>query len=132
MFTCPKCDRQLGNANQWHNCVIIPIDSLFEKKDPDLVLIFDRILTELIDLESVAVSATQNCIVFVHRQTFLIIRPMKKQLDIKFYSPEKIEDSVVMKSIPYSGRYENHILISKMDEVTKEVLDFLKQSYRLL
>jgi len=89
MWTCPKCERDLKNPNQWHNCVKVSIDSLFEGKSEELVLVFDKLLSEIIDWENIAVSATQNCIVFVHNQTFLIIRPMKKQLDLKFYTQTK-------------------------------------------
>jgi Domain of unknown function (DUF5655) len=48
--------------------------------------VFDKLLSEIIDWENVAFNSTQNCIVFVHRQTFLVIRPMKKASDLKFYS----------------------------------------------
>ena len=97
MWTCPKCERELKNPNQWHNCVKVSMDSLFEGKPEELVLVFDKLLSEIIDWENVAVSATKNCIVFVHNQTFLIIRPMKKQLDLKFYSEEEQEEFPIIK-----------------------------------
>lgn len=83
MWICPKCERELKKENQWHNCVKVSIDSLFEGKPMELIVLFDKILAEVADWENVLVSTTQNCIVFVHRQTFLIIKPMKKELDFK-------------------------------------------------
>lgn len=132
MWTCPKCERELKNPNQWHNCVKVSIDSLFEGKAEELVLIFDKLLSEIIDWEGVAVSATKNCIVFVHNQTFLIIKPMKKQLDLKFYSKEEQEEFPIIKSIFYSGRFENHIRVSNLDELDFVVFNLIKQSYTLL
>jgi len=132
MWTCPKCERDLKNPNQWHNCVKVSIDSLFEGKAEELVLVFDKLLSEIIDWENVAVSATQNCIVFVHNQTFLIIRPMKKQLDLKFYSEKEQEEFPIIKSIFYSGKYENHIRVSSLSELTSNVYSLIKQSYKLL
>ena len=132
MWTCPKCERDLKNPNQWHNCVKVSIDSLFEGKAEELVLVFDKLLSEIIDWENVAVSATQNCIVFVHNQTFLIIRPMKKQLDLKFYSEKEQEEFPIFKSIFYSGKYENHIRLSSLSDLTPAVYSYLKQSYKLL
>ena len=132
MWTCPKCERDLKNPNQWHNCVKVSIDSLFEGKAAELVLVFDRLLSEIIDWEDVAVSATQNCIVFVHHQTFLIIRPMKKQLDLKFCSKEAQDEFPILKSIFYSGKYENHIRISSLSELSTLVYSHIKQSYKLL
>jgi Domain of unknown function (DUF5655) len=132
MWTCPKCERELKNPNQWHNCVKVSIDSLFEGKAEELVFVFDRLLSEIIDWKNVAVSATQNCIVFVHNQTFLIIRPMKKELDLKFYSATQQEEDPILKSISYSGKFENHIRVSKLEDLTQTVYAYLKQSYQLL
>jgi hypothetical protein len=132
MYTCPKCERELRNANQWHNCVKVSIDSLFEGKAEELVFVFDKLLAEIIDWENVAVSATKNCIVFVHNQTFLIIRPMKKALDLKFYSANQLEEEPIVKSILYSGKYENHIRVATLEDVTPVVYSYIKQSYLLL
>ena len=131
-WTCPHCDRELRNPNQWHNCVKVNLDDLFIGKAEELVLIFDKLLSEIMDWEGVVVSATQNCVVFVHHQTFLIIRPMKTQLDLKFYSTEENHEPPIKKSIPYSGRYENHIRLSRVEEVSVRVLSLVKRSYDLL
>jgi hypothetical protein len=132
MFTCPKCERDLRNPKQWHNCVKVNIDSLFEGKADELVFVFDKLLSEIVDWKNVAVSATQNCIIFVHNQTFLIIRPMKKELDLKFYSATQQEEESILKSLPYSGKFENHIRVSKLEDLTQNVYSFIKQSYQLL
>lgn len=132
MWTCPKCERELKNPNQWHNCVKVSIDSLFEGKTEELILVFDKLLSEIINWENVAVSATKNCIVFVHNQTFLIIKPMKKQLDLKFYSQTEQNEFPIIKSIFYFGKFENHIRISNLDELNSTISRYLKDSYLLL
>ncbi len=132
MWVCPKCERELKSPNQWHNCVKVSIDSLFEGKAEELAFVFDKLLSQVIDWENVLVSTTQNCIVFVHNKTFLVIRPMKKLLDIKFYSTEQIEEELVIKSIFYSGKFENHIKLSTIEDLTQQVYAFIKQSYNLL
>ena len=85
-WVCPKCERELLKENQTHYCARVSIDSLFKGKPDELVLVFDKILAEVADWQDVLVSTTPNCIVFVHRKTFLVIRPMQKVLDVKFYS----------------------------------------------
>jgi predicted transport protein len=132
MWTCPKCERELKNPNQWHNCVKVSIDSLFEGKAEELAFVFDKLLSEIIDWDNVAVSATKNCIVFVHNQTFLIVRPMKKELDLKFYTETEQEEEPIIKSIFYSGKYENHIRVSKLEQLTPIIYNYIKQSYQLL
>lgn len=116
MWTFPKCERDLKNPNQWHNCVKVSIDNLFEGKGQELVFVFDKLLSEIMELENVIVSATQNCIVFVHNQTFLVIKLMKKQLDVKFYSEKELDEFPIIKSVFYSGKFENHICLSTLEE----------------
>lgn len=131
MQTCPRCGRPIQSLNQWHNCVQVEIDSLFEGKKTALIPIFDRILAEVAGWEGVAASATQNCIVFVRSKTFLVIRPMKKELDLKFYLEEKCEDFPICKSAPWSGKWEHHIRIGEMEELDGTVFRFLRRSYGL-
>ncbi|MBY0424802.1 MAG: hypothetical protein K2Q22_04120 [Cytophagales bacterium] len=131
MPTCPKCDRELRNPNQWHNCVKVNIGDLFINKADELEFIFDRLLAEIIDWDNIAVSATKNCVVFVHHKTFLIVRPMKTQLDIKFYSETEQNDFPVIKSLIWNSKYENHIRISTLDELTTEIYSYIKKSYQI-
>ena len=97
----------------------------------ELEFIFDQLLTVVIDWENVAVSATQNCIVFVKTQTFLIVRPMKQVLDLKFYLPEKFEGSPIYKSCEYAGKWEHHIRVGSIEALDAQVFAFLRQSYAL-
>jgi hypothetical protein len=131
MQTCPKCERELRNPNQWHNCVKVNIGDLFKNKAEELEFIFDRLLAEIIDWENIVVSATKNCIVFVHHKTFLIVRPMKTQLDIKFYSEKEQNDFPIIKSLIWTSKYENHIRISTLDQLTTEIYSFIKKSYQI-
>jgi Domain of unknown function (DUF5655) len=132
MHTCPICERKLRNPKNWHNCVKVNIDELFVGKAENIVLAFDKLLSEIVDWEEVDVSATKNCIVFVHHQTFLIIRPLKKELDLKFYSAHRIEIESILKSLPHSGKFENHLRVSNVEDITRNAIMWIKQSYELL
>ncbi len=77
------------------------------------------------------VSETKNCIVFVNSQTFLIVRPMKKELDLKFYLDKPNDEFPVYKSVEYSGRYEHHIRITTLNEIDSQLISFIKSSYNL-
>ncbi len=57
---------------------------------------------------------------------------MKGLLDLKFYSPQLIEDSIVTKSTFYSNKYENHIRLTSLDKLTPRVYALIKESYNLL
>jgi len=131
-WICPKCERELLKENQTHYCARISVDSLFTGKPAELVLVFDKILAEVADWEDVLVSTTPNCIVFVHRKTFLVIRPMQKVLDVKFYSDVAYTGRPVLNSILYKGKYANNVRIATLDELTPQLFKLIHQSYQLL
>jgi Domain of unknown function (DUF5655) len=130
-WKCNKCDRTLKNANQWHCCVNQDIDSLFENKQGELVYAFDRILSFVDDLKSVEISATKNCVVFFKTQTFLVIKPMKTLLNVKFYLQEPFKEHPVFKTALYGKQHEHHIRISTMEEANETLFKFIKQSHDL-
>lgn len=131
MIICPKCERALRNPNQWHNCVKVNIGDLFKNKDEELEFVFDKLLAKIIDWQQVAVSATKNCIVFVHTKTFLIVRPMKTQLDLKFYSENEHTEFPIIKSVLWNSKFENHIRIARAEELTASVYSLIKKSYEI-
>jgi hypothetical protein len=131
-WTCPKCERELLHVNQWHNCVKVSIDSLFEGRPPELVLVFDKILAEVAGWDDVLVSTSKNCIVFVHRRTFLVIRPMQKQLDVKFYSKTRIESPMIIKSYVHAGKCENNVRPALLTDLSPRLFELIRNSYILL
>ncbi|MDB5141132.1 MAG: hypothetical protein JWR12_3048 [Mucilaginibacter sp.] len=131
-WTCPKCDREFPREEQRHYCARVRLDSLFEGRPEELVLVFDKILAEVADWEGVLVGTTPNCIVFTHRKTFFVIRPMKKELDLKFYSKVAHPDKPVIKSVVYGNKFENHIRLSLLDDLCPGIFTYIRESYQLL
>ena len=115
-----------------HYCIKVSVDELLKDQSEELVLAFDKLLAEVSDWDGVTVSCSKNCIVFVHRQTFFVIRPMKKWLDLKFYSEKKPEGSIVTKSTQYTKRWENNIRLMTLDQLTPQVYQLIKESHKLL
>lgn len=131
-WTCPKCERELVNEKQRHYCAKISLDSLFSGRPPELVLVFDKILAEVADWDGVLVSTSPNCIVFVHRQTFFVIRPMQKQLDLKFYSATRLEGPMILKSAAHAGRFVNNVRIALLTDLNMQLFSWIKDSWKLL
>jgi len=132
MWTCPICERDLKCENQWHMCIKADLNTLFEGKPKELEFVFDKILAEVYDWDQVIVSNTKNAIMFVHKQTFLVIRPMSKFLDLKFYSKEQQLCTPCFKSTQVSKKFENRIRISTLEELTPTLNKLIRQSYELL
>ena len=115
-----------------HYCIKVGVDELLKDQSEELVLAFDKLLAEVSDWDGVTVSCSKNCIVFVHKQTFFVIRPMKKWLDLKFYSEKKPEETFVFKSELYGKRYANNIRLARLDDLKPGVFALVKESWRLL
>ena len=98
MWNCPKCERNFKTRNQSHMCAIVSIDDLFAGKPDDLLMAFDALLVGVIDWNPCSVGATRKAIFFAKEKAWLIVKPMSKQLDIKFYSKEKFHHHLISKS----------------------------------
>ena len=131
-WICPRCERELPKAEQRHYCARVSLDSLFKGRPAELVLVFDKILAEVADWEGVLVGTTPNCIVFTRRLTFLVIRPMKKELDIKFYSKVPHPEKPVLKSVGSGNKFENHVRIALLDDLRPALFTYLRESYQIL
>jgi len=130
-WTCPKCERELPKPEHRHYCARVSLDSLFAQRPPELILVFDKILAEVANWGGVLVGTTPNCIVFTRRVAFLVIRPMKKELDIKFYSNMAHTKNPVIKSIAAGKKFENHIRIALLDDLQPALYVYLRESYQL-
>ncbi len=129
MWTCPNCERNFKSTNQSHMCTDTTIDDLFAGRPDGLILAFDAILVGVIDWEPCSVGTSTKAIVFTKEKAWLIIRPMSKELDIKFYHPEKIEHRLVRKTAHWGNKFAHHIRISDEDEVTDELIELLRKGY---
>nr|WP_255496341.1 DUF5655 domain-containing protein [Mucilaginibacter sp. FT3.2] len=105
---------------------------MFEGRPAELLLVFDKILAEVADWDGVLVGITPNCIVFTRRLTFLVIRPMKKELDLKFYSKIPPPEKPILKSTASGNKVENHIRIALLDDLVPALFIRLRKSYELL
>jgi hypothetical protein len=128
----PYLQARSKTQNQWHMCIKADLNTLFEGKSKELEFVFDKILAEVYDWGGVIVSNTKNAIMFVHYQTFLIIRPTSKFLDFKFYSSEQKTCPPFFKSTQVSEKFENHFRISTLEDLSPTLQKFIRQSNDLL
>jgi hypothetical protein len=131
-WTCPICERELVKVNQIHYCIKVSLDTLFTGRSPELILVFDKILAEVANWPDVLISTSKNCIVFVHKQTFFVIRPMQKELDLKFYSKTRLEGPMIFKSTQNARRFENNVRVSALIELNMQIFGLIRDSYILL
>ncbi|MEM9546614.1 MAG: DUF5655 domain-containing protein [Bacteroidota bacterium] len=110
-------------------CSTNTIDDILEGASENLILAFDQLLIGVIDWEPCSVGASTKTIIFTKEKAWLIVRPMAKQLDIKFYYSEKIEHPLIAKTSVYNNVYAHHIRIQDEAQVTTELLSLLRKGY---
>jgi len=127
---CPECQRKFGKPNQNHMCGQYDMDALFEGKPDEFILIFDKLLSTLMDWPEMAVAASVNTVIFTSKSTFLVIRPMSKLMDIKFYSDQLIEHPMIHKFGDYRGKYYYHIRVAHHEALNEEFFALIQAGYQ--
>ena len=130
-YTCPRCNRVLRKANAVHYCQKVEIDDLFIDKTDEIVLAFDKIYQQYLDREDVDISATKNCVVFLRNKTFLVIKPMKKWLEVKFFSDGVIEDDSLHKSFQHGKNYNCIVRFESEHEINQRYFEYFDASYEI-
>ena len=126
MWNCPKCERTFKVTNQSHMCVDKTIDDIFVNASDLLVLALDAIFNIVMQWEPITAGASVHTVVFTNKKAWLIIKPMAKCLDAKFYYHEPIDSDRFHKITEYKGKYAHHIRIADEIEVTEEIMDLLR------
>lgn len=129
MWTCPECNRNFKTTNQFHMCVKKDIGELFLDKPDDLVLAYDAILQATESWTPNTYGASVHSIIFTSKKAWMIIKPMKKELDVKFYYHEPIESDLIKKRSRMGKKYGHHIRISDEWQVNPPMIDLLKMGY---
>ncbi|MFK8105443.1 MAG: DUF5655 domain-containing protein [Saprospiraceae bacterium] len=130
MWTCERCQRNFKSTNQSHTCTTIDIGELFLGKPDDLVLAFDDILMGVANWEPNSIGAARHSIVFTNHKAWLIVKPMKTELDVKFYYDAPIESDRFKRIKDYRNKYAHHIRIKHPNEINEEFFELLKLGYK--
>ncbi|MDP5230082.1 MAG: DUF5655 domain-containing protein [Cellulophaga sp.] len=129
MWRCPKCERNFKTTNQSHSCTNIDMGELFMGKPDDLVLALDKLLIVTSQWEPNEVGVAKKSIVFTSKKAWLIVKPMTKVLDIKFYFGEQLETEELHKVTLWGKKYAHHLRVAKPEEITNNVVELLRNGF---
>lgn len=108
------------------------MDDLLKGKPPQLIAAFDRLLAEVGSWEGVSASATKSCIVFITAKTFLVVKVMKNELDLKFVLPEESDEFPIYKKQAYGKKLEHYIRLHDEDDLDSDVFKLVRRSYEMM
>ena len=110
-------------------CTTKDIGELFMGKPDELVICFDDIITLMESWKPNTYGASINTVVFTSKKAWLVVKPMKKELDLKFYYSETLTSPLIHKSYEYSGKQEIHVRINSTKQVNAELIKLLRMGF---
>ena len=129
MWECSKCKRKFKAKNQYHICTNKEVGELFIDRSDEMVLAFDRIMTSVMLWKPNDMGASLHSVVFTNKKAWLIVKPMKHELDVKFYYREHIHSDLVKRYVKYPNKVAHHLRVSREDEITSEFIGLLSMGY---
>jgi len=129
MWRCSKCERVFKTNNQSHTCTNIDMGELFLGKPDELVLALDKLFMVTAEWEPNEVGVAKNAIVFTSKKAWLIVRPMKRVLDLKIYHNEELESEIIQKCTKYPNKFAYHIRVANGREIDNEVITLLRKGF---
>ena len=97
-----------------------------------MVTAFDKLLSEVTSWPSVSASATKNCIVFIAAKTFLVVRVMKQELDLKFVLPDETDEFPIYKRQAYGKKLEHYIRLRDEEDLDGDVFRLIQKAYEMM
>ena len=105
------------------------MDTLFEGKPEGLLLAFDQLLVGVAGWEPLSVGVAKHAIENASQKAWLIVKPMSKDLDVKFYYDEKLTSEVIHSVKMWGKKYAHHIRVRQPEQVTSEVFKLLRKGF---
>jgi Domain of unknown function (DUF5655) len=110
-------------------CTTKTIDDLFANRPDNVVLAFESVLNVTMDWEPQSIGASVNTVIFTNKKAWLIVRPMTKELDLKFYYSEPLDNGMVFKIVNYGKVFAHHIRLKDGNQMTNELIDLLRKGF---
>jgi len=134
MWICPNCGRSFKRAEQNHTCTLIGKESLFEKRQPGLNGLFEKV-EKIVKAfgEYREETVLPDVIYFKTKSTFLAIKVKKDHLEVEFFLDHLEDVPPVAKFLQTSKRRVVHIVkVDNEKDVDKQLVRWMRASYELI
>ena len=130
-WTCPRCDREFGHANQSHVCVPAQtIDVTFAGRPTEFRVIADTVVAFLESLGPVHVDAGEVGVFVKRVRTVVEIRPQARAVTLWIVNDRFVDDSRVSRHVRASStRFVNVVKTTTAEEVDDQVRAWLVEAF---
>lgn len=130
-WTCPRCDREFGRANQSHTC--LPggtVDAALAGHEPRLRAIYDAIASHLRSLGPVHEDAVAVGVFLKRDRKLAEVRPRSRDVSLALYLPRPVRDRRIATAGGAGASRVVHILLLRdAEDVDDWVRDLLTEAF---
>ncbi len=131
-WTCRKCKRSFVARPKEHSCVKLAAADHLEGKPENLLEIYHRLEAVFSGFGDYRVEAVKTALYFKKLSTFAGIVFRKDHLRLEFFLDHEEDVFPVEKIVHYSkNRIVHTVSLSSVAEIDRQLLSWLKESYRL-
>ena len=131
-WICPNCQRAFFRPKQPHYCSPETIDDVLAGKPDNVLLAFDALLLAVADWEPQLIGAGKNAIIFNNGKAWMVVRPMKDQLDVAFFHKIQLRHSAIFRArLDNMGKnkYVHHLRLKNEADLTPEAVGLLRRGF---
>jgi hypothetical protein len=130
-WSCPRCERRFGRANQSHGCSPAgSVDWYFADRPPALRRIHDVVVRHLRKLGPLTVEAVRVGILIKRNRTFAELRPGRTGFRLSVLLPELVDDPRITRVIRTSAHRVAHFIpLRTAADVDRDVRRWLTEAY---
>jgi hypothetical protein len=130
-WTCPRCDREFGRANQSHTCV--PggtVEESFAGRPDYQAEAYRRIMAHLATVGPVHVDAVKVGVFLKSDRKFAEIRPMARALSVNLEMSHALEGPLVARRYRFAvDRFASEVRVTNPDQVDNVLCGWLTEAY---
>jgi len=129
----PNARGQFLKQKQRHYCSENTIEDLLANRPPELTLAFDALLLAVADWQPQTIGAGKAAIIFNNGAAWMVVRPMKAQLDVAFFYDRILKHPAIKTArLDNMGKnkYIHHVRLRDETDVTDEVVALLRKGFQ--
>ena len=133
LWRCPRCGRTFASLHQTHTCAPLrDLDAHFAGAQPQVRVVFDRILEFVTSLGPVTVLPEKTRIALHVRMSFAAFTPRRHWLSGHLVLARRVESPRFVKIETYSPRNVVHAFrFTSPEEIDDEVKTWLAEAYEV-
>ena len=133
MWTCPKCKRHFKNANQWHGCHQLSLDSILDKRKGHIADLYACLHKQFLFENYRREVVPPDVIFYKTKSTFLAVKLKTKWIDIEFFLDYYMDSPIVKKWLQTSKKRWIYVVsIDSETDISNELMEWIGYSYQLI